>query len=83
MAIDQAADAADRAEQLGGLFIAELAGDGNPAALARLSAEMRACNRTALELVRTVATGLAGPTKSARHVAAVKSRWDRQPNRGA
>jgi hypothetical protein len=83
LAIDRAVAAADRAEQLRRLFDEEVAGDRRSSALTRLSAEARHLDRSALEIVRTVAGSLGAAPKSDRHVRAVRARWDRTPPRHA
>lgn len=79
LAIDRAVAAADRAEQLRLMFDEELAGQRRSSSLTRLSAEARHLDRSAVEIVRTVAGGLGVTPKSDRHQRAVRARWDRQP----
>lgn len=73
-AIEWAAADADRAEELAALYDAELAGDHTPTTLVKLSAEIRACHRSAADLVGKVEIGV-GRAKSPRHVAAGQARW--------
>jgi hypothetical protein len=53
--------------------------DGNTSAavLVKLSAEMRACEKAAVDLVSKVNPDV-GEAKSARHQRAARSRWDRE-----
>ncbi|CDM76133.1 hypothetical protein MMARE11_19860 [Mycobacterium marinum E11] len=74
--IDRAAAATDRAAVLGRLWKKEVAGEAQPAVLVKLSAELRACERAAVDLVARVNPGI-GPAKSDRHQRAARSRWDR------
>ena len=72
--IDSAAAAADRAQRLGALWAAEK----NPNTLVKLSAELRLCEKAAVDLAARVAIG-EGPAKSERHQRAAGARWNR-PN---
>lgn len=69
-----AADAVDRAVELGEVYDAELAGDRRPSILVKLSGEIRACNRAAADLVSRVEFGV-GKAKSPAHVRAGQARW--------
>ena len=71
-----AAAAADRAEELGVLFDAELAGSADPGVLVKLSAEWRACVKQSVDMIGRVNTG-EGKAKSERHVRAAGARWNR------
>ena len=82
MMLARAAGCADRAEELQRAYTAELAGQGRATVLTRLSAEIRALDKQALDLVRSVHVGVGVP-KSVTHQKAARSRWDRQPGRGA
>jgi hypothetical protein len=74
--IEQAADAADRAEEIGSLYRAELARDPEPRlrSVVALAAEMRLQQKQAVDLVARVNLGL-GAAKSPRHVRAARTRW--------
>lgn len=76
LVIDRAVAAADRAAVLTRLWKRELAGAAQPAVLVKLSAELRACERAAVDLVARVNPGI-GPAKSDRHQRAAQSRWGR------
>ncbi len=78
----RAAAAADRAEELQRTYDRELAGEARATMLTRLSAEMRALDKQTVDLVRSVHVGVGVP-KSVNHQKAARSRWDRQPGRGA
>ncbi|WP_329411943.1 hypothetical protein OG563_06020 [Nocardia vinacea] len=70
-----AGNAADRAVQVQGLLDAELSRDElRPLVVVKLSAELRALERTQADLVARL-TPVPGPPKSARHVRAANSRW--------
>jgi hypothetical protein len=75
--IDRAAAAADRAEVLGWLWQQEMDGNTSAATLVKLSAEMRACERAAVDLVSKVNPDV-GEAKSDRHQRAARTRWDRR-----
>jgi hypothetical protein len=75
--IDRAAAAADRAEVLGWLWQQEMDGNTSAAVLVKLSAEMRACEKAAVDLVSRVNPDV-GEAKSSRHQRAARSRWDRK-----
>lgn len=81
LAIDRAVIAADRAEALRRVFAEEIAGERRSSVLTRLSAEARQLDRTAVDLARSVATGLGAPLKSERHQRAIRARWDRLMSR--
>jgi hypothetical protein len=76
--IDQAAAAADRADELRALYRAELARqpEPRPRTVVALAAETRLTEKAAVDLVARVNLGL-GAAKSARHVRAVQTRWQR------
>lgn len=76
-AIDAACAAADRAEQLQKVYDAELAGQSRPTTLARLSAEIRHCERQSLQMLERVQL-MPEPVKSARHQRAANARWSRR-----
>jgi hypothetical protein len=79
--IDQAVAAADRAEDMRGLFRAELAHtpECRPRTVVALAAEMRLSEKAAVDLVARVSLGL-GAAKSPRHVRAAQTRWQRTPS---
>jgi hypothetical protein len=81
-ALDAACAAADRAEQLQKVFDAELSGEARPTTLARLSAEIRHCERQSLQMLERVRL-TPEPVKSARHQRAVRARWDRRDRANA
>ena len=77
-AIDAACSAADRAEQLQQVYDAELASDDpRPTTLARLSAEIRHCERQSLQMLERVQL-TPEPAKSPRHRRAARARWNRR-----
>ncbi|KHO21817.1 hypothetical protein [Mycolicibacterium setense] len=81
--IDSACRHADRAEQLQRVYDENLAGESpSVSALARLAAECRHHERRVLEMVSQLAAPEDVP-KSARHQAAVNSRWNRKRQRDA
>jgi acyl-CoA reductase-like NAD-dependent aldehyde dehydrogenase len=73
--IEQAANAADRAEELTRLYKVEL-GKPEPhiTALTKLAAEIRFSEKAAIDYVARVNLGL-GAAKSPRHVRAARTRW--------
>jgi hypothetical protein len=73
--IDRACAAADRGEQLERIYDERLVAGDEPGVLVELSAEIRACERQVVYLTGKVSLG---PTKSERHVRAVRARWDRR-----
>lgn len=75
--LELAGETADRAAVLKELFAAEQDGENRPSMLVKISAEVRALNRQVVELVARVNPGV-GAAKSARHVRAARSRWDRR-----
>ena len=75
--IERAMAAADRAEVLGRLWEQEMDGTASTAVLVKLSAEMRACEKAVVDMVSKVNPDV-GEAKSARHVQAARSRWDRR-----
>jgi hypothetical protein len=77
MMLSRAASAADRAEELRAAYEEELAGQARSTALTRLSAEIRALDKQAVDLVRSVHVGVGVP-KSSQHQRAAQSRWDRR-----
>jgi hypothetical protein len=79
-ALDAACAAADRAEQLQRVYDAELSDQARPTTLARLSAEIRHCERQSLQMLERVQLEPEKP-KSARHQRAVRARWDRRDRR--
>ena len=78
-ALDRACSAADRAEQLQRIYDAELAKDDGlaPTTLAKLSAEIRHCERQAVTMLERVKL-TADPVPSARHQRAANTRWNRR-----
>jgi hypothetical protein len=68
------------------MLAAELTGQQRPAVAAKVSAEIRGCDRQITDLIGRVSLDEA-PAKSARHQKAVRARWDRaaalQVTRGA
>lgn len=80
IAIDRAAEAADRAEQLRTRYDLELAGEASPNALVRLSSEIRALDRLVLEVVRRLNGDLKRMQAglNVRKQRAANYRWSRQ-----
>lgn len=76
-ALDAACAAADRGEQLQRVYDGELSVQARPTTLARLSAEIRHCERQSLQMLERVRL-TAEPPKSPRHVRAARARWDRR-----
>jgi hypothetical protein len=77
-ALEAACAAADRAEQLQRVYDAELASDDpRQTTLARLSAEIRHCERRSLQMLERVQL-TPEPVKSPRHQRAARTRWDRR-----
>lgn len=74
--IDRAATAADRSEQLGRLWKAELAGEARAGVLIKIAAEQRAQDRAVIDLISRINPGI-GAAKSDRHTRAAQSRWGR------
>ncbi|MED5813870.1 hypothetical protein VST63_16040 [Mycolicibacterium sp. 050232] len=74
--IDRAATAADRSEQLGRLWKAELADEARAGVLVKIAAEQRAQDRAVIDLISRVNPGI-GAAKSDRHTRAAQSRWGR------
>ncbi|MDN4520323.1 hypothetical protein [Mycolicibacterium austroafricanum] len=74
VALDAACAAADRAEVLEAAFEAEIGAEGRPSVLVKLSAEVRALDRQAVDLLGKVNPGL-GPGISERHQKASRARW--------
>ena len=84
--IDQAAEAADRAEEIRALYRAELAREPEPRprSVVALAAEARLTEKAAVDFVARVKLGL-GAAKSPHRVRAARTRWQAQqrPTRGA
>lgn len=80
-ALTRACATADRVEVLQRAFDAEVGGEGRPAVLAKISAEMRALDRQVVDLVAKLNPGV-GPAKSERHQRAAQSRWTPKVVRG-
>jgi hypothetical protein len=80
--IDQAVAAADRAEEMTTLYRAEprRRPEPHPTALVMLAAEIRLCEKQAIDFVARVKLGL-GAAKSPRHVRAARTHWQQQPVR--
>jgi len=80
--IDQAVAAADRAAELTACYRAELTRDPEPrpTALVKLAAEIRLCEKQAVDFVARVKLGL-GAAKSPRHVRAALTRWPQHEQR--
>lgn len=76
-ALEVAVRAADRCEQLAGVYERELAGESRPSLLAALSGEIRQLDRQMLDGLAKVKVGV-GVAKSEQHQRAVNYRWDRQ-----
>lgn len=76
-ALERAAAAADRAEELGWLYDEEFAGERRPTVLVKLSSELRMCERQVLDLLGRINFGV-GAAKSARHVYSANQRWHRE-----
>lgn len=76
-ALDAACAAADRAEQLQRVYDTELADQARPTTLARLSAEIRHCERQSLQMLERVKLE-PQPVKSPHHQRAARTRWDRR-----
>ena len=70
-ALDAACAAADRGEQLQRVYDGELSGQARPTTLARLSTEIRHCERQSLQMLERVRL-TAEPPKSPRHVRAAQ-----------
>jgi len=80
-ALDAACAAADRAEQLQRVYDDALASEtAKETTLIRLSAEIRHCERQALQMLERVRL-TPEPPKSARHQRAANARWGRQRKR--
>lgn len=75
--LERACQTADRAEAVRELFDAEQAGEGSPAVLVKLSAELRMLDKQTVDFVKGVNPDV-GPAKSDRHQRAVQARWDRR-----
>ena len=84
--IDQAAEAADRAEEIRALYRADLAREPEPRprSVVALAAEARLTEKAAVDFVARVKLGL-GAAKSPHRVRAARTRWQAQqrPTRGA
>ncbi|OBK77577.1 hypothetical protein A5651_04090 [Mycobacterium sp. 1274761.0] len=76
-ALTAAARAADRRDELQQVYSGELAGDGRPAMLVKLSAEMRMLDKAVADHLGGVRIG-PGIAKSERHQRAVNARWHRR-----
>ncbi|BBY36319.1 hypothetical protein MMAN_04530 [Mycobacterium mantenii] len=76
-ALDTACDAANRAEELRGVYRSELAGEARPTVLSNMSAEIRHCERLKLDALAKLALRVEKP-KSGQHQQAAKYRWDRK-----
>jgi branched-subunit amino acid aminotransferase/4-amino-4-deoxychorismate lyase len=73
--IEQAANAADRAEELTRLYRAELdRPEPHITALTKLAAEIRFSEKASVDFVARVKLGL-GAAKSPQHVRAINTRW--------
>ena len=77
VALETACDAANRAEELRGVYRAELGGQSRPSVLSNLSAEIRQCERLKLDSLARLALRVEKP-KSEQHQAAARFRWDRK-----
>lgn len=75
--LELAAETANRAVVMRELFTAEQEGENRPTVLVKISAERRALDRQVVDLIGRVNPGV-GVAKSARHVRAARSRWDRR-----
>jgi hypothetical protein len=75
--LDAAARAADRGEVLQAQWDTELASEGRPTVLVKLSAEMRAVSKAMLDHLGRVSLD-DEPAKSPQHQAAVNARWNRR-----
>lgn len=77
--IDRAVAAADRAEELKWLWDQEMTRGASPTVLVKLSSEMRACERQALDFVARVnpADNAQQPRKNEIKQRAADSRWKR------
>jgi hypothetical protein len=80
--VAQAAEAADRAEEIRGLYRAELTREPEvrPRTVVALAAEARLSEKAAVDLVARVSLGL-GASKSPRHVRAAQTRWQGEAQR--
>jgi hypothetical protein len=76
-ALSAAASAANRRDELQQVYRDQLAGDGGPAILVKLSAEMRMLDKAVADHLGRVRIG-PGVAKSERHQRAVNARWNRQ-----
>ncbi len=81
--IAQAVAAADRAEEMTVRYRAESTRkpEPRPTALVKLSAEIRLCEKQAVDFTARVKLGL-GAAKSPRHVRAAQARWQQHPMQG-
>ncbi|MEE2852232.1 MAG: hypothetical protein VX424_06210 [Actinomycetota bacterium] len=76
-ALATACDAANRAEELRGVYRGELAGEARPSVLSNMSAEIRHCERLKLDALAKLALRVEKP-KSEQHQQAARYRWDRK-----
>lgn len=74
VALDAACAAADRGEALQAVFDAEHVGEKRPTVLVKLSSELRALDRQAVDLLAKINPGL-GAGVSVRHEQAARARW--------
>ena len=82
--IDQAVASADRAEEMTALYRAELVHkpEPRPTALVKLSAEIRPCEKQAVDFTMRVKVSLGQGIKSPRHQRAVPARWQQHSRQG-
>lgn len=77
-ALERAGETVDRAEQVRKLLASALKSeDPNPSVVVKLSAELRMLDKLTVDLLGNLNPDGEGPAKSARHVRAARSRWDR------
>ena len=78
LALERAADAANRAEEIRLVLDNEMRSEeANPNVIVRLSAELRALDKSVVDLCSRLNLGI-GQAKSARHQKAARARWDRR-----
>lgn len=76
--LERAGETVDRAEHVRRMLASELrAEEPNPNAVVKLSAELRALDKFVVDLIAKLNPEGEGPAKSARHVKAARTRWDR------
>lgn len=77
-ALERAGETVDRAEAVRKLLAVQLRADEpNSNTVVKLSAELRMLDKLTVDLLDKLNPDGEGPAKSARHVRAARSRWDR------